>query len=437
MLLVGCDVGGQLLLRVLPLIALFDGAFGEQPTYQDEVATACGYGTAVLGFGWATFATWWTMEDHSSPRSCCDLVINAFMFWPHLFFFATPYFVHKGRRRRAGDPDYQDTQRALCSRRGLRLTFFHVIISTCPLFGSFIGGRNEGLCFGSFSIGLSLVVLSRGMLFLILTKHPEWFHMDATPRLVSPEEHDESFFQMKALSQAVSMSMPTGLISKMSSANLAAAASSLRESLSRSRALSKGPTSSIGSELSIQEEEATRDPGGAEEAAEAAEVADGGGSRGRGGFSRRVIEAAEARARAEAADRTAARVAKLTVLGASRSNIDAMGGSRPNLDAMGGSRPNLNALGGSRPNLNALGGSRPNLNALGGSRPNLNALGGSRPNLNAFGAPPVRCGSRLNLSALISVPKTRESSPRGTDVSCVSGELHVGYPRRTDMSGDL
>ena len=222
---------------------------------------------------------------------------------------------------------------------------------------------------------------------------------------------------MKALSQAVSMSMPTGLISKMSSANLAAAASSLRESLSRSRALSKGPTSSIGSELSIQEEEATRDPGGAEEAAEAAEVADGGGSRGRGGFSRRVIEAAEARARAEAADRTAARVAKLTVLGASRSNIDAMGGSRPNLDAMGGSRPNLHALG--------------------GSRPNLNALGGSRPNLNAFGAPPVRCGSRLNLSALISVPKTRESSPRGTDVSCVSGELHVGYPRRTDMSGDL
>ena len=48
-----------------------------------------GFGTAAIGIGVAGAVTWQSATDPNGHQSKLDLATNAFLFWPHNFFFAT------------------------------------------------------------------------------------------------------------------------------------------------------------------------------------------------------------------------------------------------------------------------------------------------------------------------------------------------------------
>ena len=96
------DLAGQLIMRVLPLVVLFDLASG-----LSRLWLFFGFGTAAIGIGVAGAVTWHSATDPNGQQSKLDLATNAFLFWPHNFFFAVTYFVG------ANKDDYQSAQKAL------------------------------------------------------------------------------------------------------------------------------------------------------------------------------------------------------------------------------------------------------------------------------------------------------------------------------------
>ena len=95
------DLAGQLIMRVLPLVVLFDLASG-----LSRLWLFFGFGTAAIGIGVAGAVTWHSATDPNGQQSKLDLATNAFLFWPHNFFFAVTYFVG------ANKDDYQSAQKA-------------------------------------------------------------------------------------------------------------------------------------------------------------------------------------------------------------------------------------------------------------------------------------------------------------------------------------
>ena len=60
-----------------------------------------------------------------TPSPSPKQATNAFLFWPHNFFFAVTYFVG------ANKDDYQSTQKALTERRGMKLSAAHTFYTVC------------------------------------------------------------------------------------------------------------------------------------------------------------------------------------------------------------------------------------------------------------------------------------------------------------------
>ena len=116
------DLSGQLLMRVIPLVVLCNGV---TPLY-----SIFGWVTMSIGIVAAFGVTWSVLVHPNEDQHWQDLATNSFLFWPHNFFFATTYFPGK-KVRQPGEHPFQTTQRALVSKRGLRLSVFHTIFTGC------------------------------------------------------------------------------------------------------------------------------------------------------------------------------------------------------------------------------------------------------------------------------------------------------------------
>ena len=76
--------GEQLVMRVLPLVVLFDLHEDAESWYY-----LFGFSSAALGIAVAYAVTYRAAYDPNTDHHWDSLAISAFLFWPHNFFFAT------------------------------------------------------------------------------------------------------------------------------------------------------------------------------------------------------------------------------------------------------------------------------------------------------------------------------------------------------------
>ena len=175
------DLGGQLMMRAMPVVALLDGDESDGYKLFGHVSASV---WICLGAAWAFGVTWWAAKDPHSSIDKCDLATNAFLFCPHNLFFATTYFPGRDKETHALGT-YQTTERALLSPHGLRLAAMHVVFTGCICAFAFVGARQKTFCYATAGAGCALMLGARAALFAMRRRHPEWFAMEATPMLTS------------------------------------------------------------------------------------------------------------------------------------------------------------------------------------------------------------------------------------------------------------
>jgi len=175
------DLGGQLLMRAMPVVALLDGDESDGYELFGHVSASV---WICLGAAWAFGVTWWAAKDPHSSFDRCDLATNAFLNCPHNLFFATTYYPGRDKETHALGA-YQTTERALLSPHGLRLAAMHVVFTGCICAFAFVGARQKTFCYATAGAGCALMLGARAALFAMRRRRPEWFAMEATPMLTS------------------------------------------------------------------------------------------------------------------------------------------------------------------------------------------------------------------------------------------------------------